>query len=327
MDLLVLGGTRFVGRALVMDGLQRGWNVTALNRGRSGQLPAEVELITADRTDPVALAATLEGRSFDLAVDTWATAPRVVQHAADLLIGKAGRVGYVSSMSVYDEGRPAGGDESWPVVHSRPDAEATDYAADKRGGELAALQAFPDALLARAGIIVGPWENVGRLPWWLNRFAQGGPVVAPGRPERQWQLVDARDLAAFLNTALAAGTAGVFDVTCPDGHATTRNVLEAVQHATGDKAELVWIDDDTLLAAEVEPWMQLPGWVPETDDYAGLMEADVSAALAAGLTCRAVEQTVEDTWQWLQADGEPGYGPRGNPFGLPPELEQALLAG
>ena len=322
MDLLVLGGTRFVGRAVVMDALSRGWQVTALNRGVSGGLPDEVTQLVADRTDAAALAAALEGHRFDAVVDTWAGEPRVVQTAADLVRGSTDRYAYVSSLAVYAEGRPRGGDESWAVIDADPSATAVSYEVDKRGGELAALAAFPDALLARAGVILGPWENVGRLPWWLTRFAEGGQVVAPGRPGRQWQFVDCRDLAAWVNGALAGGVSGPFDVTCPAGHVSTVSFLEAVAAATGHRAELVWRDDEAILAAGVEPWMQLPGWVPENDDYAGLMEADVSAALGTGLVCRPVEQTVDDTWDWLQ------QAPRheGNPFGLPEELERGLLA-
>ena len=208
MELLVLGGTRFVGRAVVLDALARGWTVTALNRGVSGPLPASVGQLTADRTDPTTLARALAGRSFDLAVDTWSGTPDVVQTAADLLAGRVGRLGYVSSISVYTEGRPPGGDESWPTVETTP--EVTGYPADKRGGELAAAQAFPDAILARPGMILGPWENIGRLPWWLDRAARGGRIVAPGRPQRAIQYVDVRDLASWLLDALQGTVAGPF---------------------------------------------------------------------------------------------------------------------
>src|SRR4051794_37626049 len=167
MKLLVLGGTRFVGRAVVADALERGWQVDAVNRGETGSLPSGVRHLTADRTDPDQLASALEGGTWDLVVDTWAKAPRVVQLAATQLAGRVGRCGYVSSESVYVDARPAGGDESWPVVDRDPTAGETTYAADKRGGELAVLDAFPDAILARAGMILGPYEDIGRLPWWL----------------------------------------------------------------------------------------------------------------------------------------------------------------
>ncbi len=325
MDLLVLGGTRFVGRAVVLDALARGWTVTALNRGLSGTLPAEVEQLTCDRTDRGALAAALAGRSFDLAVDTWSVEPVAVQTAAALLAGRVGRFGYVSSISVYTDGRPDGGDESWPTVEGSPGAAATDYAADKRGGELAALASFPDALLARAGMILGPWENVGRLPWWLDRMSRGGRVVAPGRPDRPLQYVDVRDLAAWVLDGLVGGVAGGYDLTCPSGFLTTRMLLEAVRDATGGSAELVWVDQETVLAAGAEPWVQLPCWVPEGGEFAGFMEGDTSAAIATGLRSRPVLETAADTWAWIQADGMPPERPGRPAHGLPADLEAALL--
>lgn len=323
MELLVLGGTRFVGRALVLDALARGWTVTALNRGLSGRLPDEVEQLTVDRRDATALAVALEGRVFDLAVDTWAGAPQLVQSAATLLVGKTRRYGYVSSQSVYADGFPVGGDESWPTVEGDPSADATDYAADKRGGELAALAAFPDAVLARAGFILGPWENIGRLPWWLERFSRGGPVVAPGRPERALQYVDVRDLAAWLNDALDGDVRGPYDLTCPSGHATTGSLLEAVRDVTGKRAELVWIAQEDL--GEVL-WDQYPVWLPEGGEWAGTLEGDTSAAISTGLRSRPVEQTVADTWAWVQAEGLPETVPGRPSLGLSAEIEAALLA-
>ena len=325
MHLLVLGGTRFVGRAIVLDALARGWTVTALNRGVSGPLPGEVEQLTGDRTDPAALAALLRGRTFDLAADTWAGAPGVVRSAAGLLAGSVRRFGYVSSISVYVDGRPPGGNESWPTVAADPAAGSTDYAADKSGGEAAALEAFPDAVLARAGLVLGPWENVGRLPWWLNRCARGGHVVAPGRPDRPIQYVDVRDLAAWLNDALEGAVAGPFDLTCPSGHTTTRLLLEAVREATGARAELVWVGQDEVLASGAEPWTQLPCWVPETAEFAGFMEGDTSAAIGTGLRSRPVEETVRDTWEWLQREGLPPPPAARAAQGLPADLEKALL--
>jgi len=301
MDLLVLGGTRFVGRAVVLDALARGWNVTALNRGSGGwKLPDEVE---------------------HLAVDTWAAAPKHVEAAANLLVGKARRFGYVSSLGVYQPGRPPGGNESWVTVDGDPGADGTEYAADKRGGELAALAAFPDAILARAGYIFGPWENLGRLPWWLDRFARGGRVVAPGRPERPWQYVDVRDLAAWLNVGLVEGVAGPFDITCPSGHTTTATMLEAIGKVTGNRAELGWVDQQAILDAGVQWWVQLPGWRPEVAEWEGFMEGDTTAAINTGLQSRPVAATVEDTWAWIQEEGLPQLGPHG----LPTDIEEKLL--
>ena len=151
MRLLVLGGTHHVGRAVVETALARGDEVTTLTRGVSGPPAAGARALYADRTDPGALAAALGGASWDAVIDTWSGAPCVVQDAAQLLAGRAGHYGYVSSRSVYQWPIPPGADESAPVVDGDPgSADGSDYAAAKRGGELAAVAAFGDrALLAR----------------------------------------------------------------------------------------------------------------------------------------------------------------------------------
>lgn len=327
MELLVLGGTRFVGRALVAEGQARGWRVSALNRGLTGRLPDGVRLLTADRTSYDDLRAALDGVSFDLVVDTWAGAPKVADLAAGLLTGRAGRFGYVSSRSVYRWPPPSGSDESAPVVDAEPDADATDYAADKRGGELAVLQHFPDALLARAGMILGPHEDIGRLPAWLDRISRGGRVPAPGRPQRPLQYVDARDLAGWMLGALEAGYAGPVNAVSRPGHCTMGELLDACVAATGADTELVWIGEAEIEAAGVEPWTQLPCWVPEQGELAGLMDGDTSLAAATGLQCRPVVDTVRDTREWLQANGMPAQRADRSAHGLPPDAEVRLLAG
>jgi nucleoside-diphosphate-sugar epimerase len=323
MRLLVLGGTRFVGRAIVTDALDRGWQVDAVNRGETGPLPEGARHLAADRTDPAQLAAALGDSTWDVVVETWARAPRVVQIATQALAGRTDRFGYVSSISVYTGGRPAGGDETWPVVEGDPGADETDYAADKRGGELAVLAAFPDALIGRPGMILGPHENIGRLPWWLTRVAQGGRVVAPGHPDLPLQYVDARDLAQWLLDGLAAGTSGAVDIVTPPRAVTMGAFLDAVVAATGSDAELVWVPEQDLLDAGVQPWTQVPGWIPSIDpEDGGFMTSSTALAERTGLRCRPLAETVEDTWAWLQR--EPMTDFRGH--GLPPELEQAALA-
>jgi 2'-hydroxyisoflavone reductase len=328
MELLVLGGTHHVGRAVVADAVTRGWDVTALNRGATGVLPDGATRLIADRTDPEQLRAALQDRSWDLVVDTWAKAPRYVRDAAELLAPRVHRYGYVSSRSVYTWPPALGGDESEPVVDGDADADLTDYAADKRGGELAALRAFGDdrVLLARAGLILGPWEDVGRLPWWLDRISRGGRVVAPGEPDRGLQYVDARDLAHWLLGALEAGLSGPYDAVSLRGHTTTGALLQACVNTTGSDAELVWVPEDVLEQEGVEPWTQLPCWVPTTGELAGLMDSDTSKAAASGLVCRPVEETVRDTWAWIQQEGMPEVRADRPGSGLPADVEARVLA-
>ncbi|RPF32976.1 SDR family oxidoreductase [Streptomyces sp. TLI_185] len=328
MRLLVLGGTEFVGRAVVEAALGRGWEVTVLNRGRH-QLPDGVRALRGDRTAPDGLAALAEGE-WDAVVDTWSAAPRAVYEAARLLRGRAARYVYVSSRSVYAWPAPAGYDESAPVVEgAEPDAAMTDYARDKRGAEIAAVEAFgaDDSVLVRAGLILGPYENVGRLPWWLGRMARGGPVLAPGPRELPLQYIDVRDMAEWILGAVEQELSGPYNMTSPQGHATMGSLLDACVRVTGAAGRLSWTDPKVILDAGIEPWTQLPVWVPAGSDmHDFLHSSDVSRAVATGLTCRPVEETVADTWDWLQEIG--GTAPMRadrTVKGLDPEIEAKVL--
>ncbi|MFF4584366.1 NAD-dependent epimerase/dehydratase family protein [Streptomyces sp. NPDC001388] len=332
MRLLVLGGTEFVGRAVVEAALGRGWDVTVLNRGRHAPAPG-VTALTGDRTAPGGLdALDAHAGDWDAVVDTWSAAPRPVHEAARLLRGRARRYVYVSSCSVYAWAPPAGYGEDAPVVEgAAPDADRTDYARDKRGGELAAVDAFgtEDSVLVRAGLILGPYENVGRLPWWLGRIARGGPVLAPGPRDLPLQYVDARDLAAWILGAAEQELSGPFNLMSPQGHATMGELLDACVRVTGSDAELRWTGPEVVLGAGIEPWTQLPVWVPPgTDMHDALHAADVSRAVATGLSCRPAGETVADTWNWLRSiGGTAPHRPDRTVKGLDPRVEAEVLAG
>ncbi|MEU9251969.1 NAD-dependent epimerase/dehydratase family protein [Streptomyces sp. NPDC048270] len=325
MKLLMLGGTEFVGRAITEDALDRGWEVTVFHRGHHAPPPG-TSALHGDRTAPGGLDALAEGE-WDLVVDTWGGAPTAVRDSARLLRDRVGRYAYVSSRSVYTYPSPAGTGEEGPLVEGSPDAESTAYAEDKRGAELAVLDAFGDrALLARAGLILGPYENVGRLPWWLNRTARGGPVLAPGPRDLPLQYIDVRDLARWTLDAATAGHHGAFNVVSPAGHATMASLLEACATATGGAAELRWTDPAVIAEAGVQPWTELPIWTGTGEPHDYMHAGDVSKALAAGLKCRPVEETVADTWAWLRSLGgqAPQRSDRPSP-GIDAAREAALL--
>ncbi|MFI7574731.1 NAD-dependent epimerase/dehydratase family protein [Micromonospora sp. NPDC049497] len=326
MRLLVLGGTGFVGGATAAEGVRRGWSVTVFNRGLHGTAPAGVHRLRGDRTAPDGLAALADGE-WDVVVDTWDGAPRVAGAAAAALADRAGRYVYLSSGSVYAEPVTPGSDEDAPTVDAAPDADEADYARNKSGAERAVHAVLGDrALLARAGLILGPGEDIGRLPWWLTRIARGGDVLAPGPADLPLQYVDVRDLATFLLESHASGPVNVVSRT---GHATMGGLLDAAVAVTGSDARLRWTDPGALLAAGVEPWNDLPIWIPEGHEYRWLQERDVTRAYAAGLTCRPVAETVADTWAWLREVGTvpPRAGrPQRAPAGLDPAREAALLA-
>ncbi|MFC4033568.1 NAD-dependent epimerase/dehydratase family protein [Streptomyces polygonati] len=321
MELLVLGGTEFVGRAVVEAAVGRGWGVTVFHRGRHPAPAGAAELIGDREGDLAQLAA---GR-WDAVVDTWSAKPGAVRASARALEGRVGAYAYVSSGSVYVYPAPLGANEDAPVVAGGGD----DYAAVKRGGELAALGTYGDrALLVRAGLILGPYENVGRLPWWLNRIARGGDVLAPGPRDLPLQYVDARDLAEWTLDALAAGLGGPYNLISERGHTTMGELLEKCVSVTGSSARLRWADPEVIAAAGIEPWTQLPVWLPPGEDHDAMHGVDVRKALGAGLRCRPVGETVADTWEWLRSIGgrAPRRADRPAP-GLDPEVERRVLAG
>jgi nucleoside-diphosphate-sugar epimerase len=323
--MLVLGGTQFVGHAVVSEALERGYDVTVANRGTSGAPPAGTRHVRIDRTAPGAYE-PLESERYDLVVDTWSGAPAVVRDAARALGPSTDRWVYVSSRSVYAWPPAHGADESHPVVPGDPDADATDYAADKRGAELALereLGATRTAFL-RAGLILGPRENVGRLPWWLRRIARGGEVLAPAPPALPIQYVDARDLAALALTAAEHARFGPVDVVCAPGKVTLGALLRQCVEVTRSDAELVWVDPDFLLDRDVEPWNEVPVWIPADHEAYGLHTADVARAASWGMRTRPLADTVADTWSWLQEGIELPTPPYGAP-GLDPARERELL--
>jgi 2'-hydroxyisoflavone reductase len=324
--VLILGGTEFVGRAFVDEALARGHDVTVLNRGTHEPRP-DVTTLVGDRSLPGELDAAVSAPGeWDVVVDTWSWAPRAVADAAAALRDRAGRYVYVSSRSVYSAPGPLA-DESAAVVESSADDDGfADYARAKAGGELGAVAGFGDrATLLRAGLIIGPHENIGRLPWWLSRIARGGPVVAPGPPDLGVQYIDARDLAGF---GLDADISGPVDIVTPPGAHTMGDVLEACVRVTASDARLTWIDPETVLRAGVEPWIELPIWIPAGEDHDGMHAAAARRAADAGLTTRPLLDTVVDTWEWLRSIGGTAPQRPDRPVvGLPLEKEQMLLRG
>ena len=325
MRLLILGGTEFVGRTVTEAALSRGWEVTLFNRG-SRKPPPGVTALRGDRTSDGGLAA-LERGEWDAVVDTWTGAPRAVRESARLLAGRVERYAYVSSRSVYAWPAPAGLTEDGLLIDGSADAGQVDYPQAKRGGELAAADAFGDrALLVRAGLVLGPYENIGRLPWWLRRAARGGPMLAPGPRDLPLQYIDVRDLVSWTLDAVTSGLGGPYNLVSPSGHSTMGTLLEACRQVTGSAAELRWTAPEPILAAGIEPWTDLPIWLPPGESHDALHRGDVSKALAAGLRCRPVEETVSDTWDWLLSlPGEPPRRPDREPVGLAPDKEAALL--
>jgi 2'-hydroxyisoflavone reductase len=320
MRLLVSGGTVFLGRAVVEAALARGHAVTLLHRGvHNPDLFPEAERLFGDRTRDLSL---LLGREWDAVIDTCGFEPEHVRASAELLADAVGHYGFVSSGSAY-RGWP---DE--PVSEDSPLFESgeREYGPLKAACERAAEAAMPGRVLAaRAGVIVGPHENIGRLPRWLHRCAEGGEVLAPGPPDAPLQLIDARDLAAWMLDMAEGGCAGAYNAISEPGSATWGELLEAVREVTGGGAELRWADPAWIEERVQEPWDALPLWpIPSLPGLYGMSGA---RAAAAGLAPRPLGETVADAWDWLASGGVlEDWRSELRASGLSGETERGLLA-
>ncbi|MDP9841128.1 NAD-dependent epimerase/dehydratase family protein [Streptosporangium lutulentum] len=328
MRTLVIGGSVFLGRAIVEEALRRGHEVTTFNRGRSGVTVPGVEAVRGDREIPGDLERLTAGREWDIVVDVCGYVPRVVGESVRALNGKAATYAFISSISACADwpGLPET-DESSPRFECAPDAgpDDGDYGTLKAGCERAVEQGFEgNALIIEPGLILGPHENVGRLPWWLDRFSRGGQVLAPGDPNVAMQVIDARDIAAFTLAQAEAGVNDRFFTGGVRGNITFGDWLAECRAVTGSDAELVWVEDRFLLDREVGSWVELPLWVPEGPELAGAWMSSSAKAHAAGLRCRPVAETIRDTWAWLREipSEERVFGRQG----IDPAKEAKLLA-
>ncbi len=299
MRLLVLGGTVFLGRHLVAEAVADGHEVTTFTRGRTNpDLFPDVEHLFGDRDRELG---ALRGRRWDAVVDTSGYVPRVVRQSAELLRDAVGRYVFVSTLNVYaDVSRPF--DESAEIAPLE-DPESEDVAT-RYGPLKAACERVLDELYGervthvRSGLIVGPWDPTDRFAYWCERVAEGGDVLVPDGLERPVQFVDARDLARWTMVLASRGPGGAMNAIGPARRLTMGELLARMAAALGSECRFHTVDGDKLLAAGVQPWTELPLWLPGRE-WAGLFEGDVSRALAAGLELRPLEETVLDTLAWL----------------------------
>jgi len=316
--LLVLGGTRFLGRALVEQALDRGHEVTLFNRGRRNpELFPEAERLRGDRTVDVS---ALDGRDWDVVVDVATFLPRAVRLSVDTLRDRVGRYVYVSSISAY-------ADQSTPPVEDAPVAEledpdserVEDYGALKAACERIVEDAVGErALIVRPGLIVGPHDPTDRFTYWPRRVAEGGRVLAPAPQEQPVQFIDVRDLGAWIVTAIEESLRGVYNAT--GDTISFGRLLDECRGVT--PAEIVWVAPEKLVAAGVGEWMELPLWIV-TPEYSATHLTDVSKAKRDGLRLRPLAETIRDTLAWDAVREIP----RARDVGLTAERERALLDG
>ena len=328
--ILVLGGTSFLGPHFVRLALAAGHTVTLFNRGKTNpELFQDLEQLRGDREKGELDA--LKGRTFDAIVDTSGYVPAHVEATAKLFAETAAHYQFVSTISVYGAfgDRPDTIDEATEVATVGDDDVAkvstirqsmSFYGPLKARCEAAAAAAMPGRVCTiRPGLIVGPGDTSDRFTWWPVRIDRGGEVLAPGDRDGHVQFLDVRDLAAWMLHCLEQNVTGVHNATGFAGRTSMQEVLGACKCATSTPVELVWASEEFLAAEKVQPYMQMPLWIPRE----GRSVVDCRKAIAAGLRFRPIADTVRDTLQWAKAE-------RGDkPFartGLPAERERELIA-
>ena len=302
MNILVIGGSVFVGKHIVEAALSRGHQVTVFNRGsRQVAYSQSVEHVQGDRTTDLH---RLQGRQFDSVVDCCAYTPEHMAQAVAALQPLTNHYVFISTISVYQR-FPSGVayDETAAVAQGN-----AGYGALKARAEELIEAGFPGRVAhVRPGLIVGPDDPSGRFAYWPVRVAAGGAVLAPGRPERPIHFIDVRDLAAWCVVLAEAKKAGVFNAAGPSE--TMASFLNQCQRVCNPQARFIWVNDDALTAAQVAPWTGIPLWIPETDaDFGGMLLADCSQAQRADLKTRPWEDTIRDTLHWATDHADVAVG-------------------
>jgi 2'-hydroxyisoflavone reductase len=337
MKLLILGGTRFIGRHLVRAALARNHEVTLFNRGNHSSAMNGVETIRGNRNADLS---GLRNRRWDAVIDTCGYVPSVVKASAKALSDSVENYAFISSLSVYADVSRAGVDETAPVA-TLTDEQLTKAEAIDSSGQLSAVnygemysglkalcertaeEVLPGRVLnIRPGLIIGPHDYTDRFTYWVVRVARGGEVLAPGSPNRYVQFIDARDLAQWTVEMVERRETGVFNATGRPGELTFGNVLEECQTVSRSRASFTWVSEDFLAREKVVAWTEMPLWLPE--DYQklkGFMFVNCDKAINHGLAFRPLGETIQDTLNWRQEN----FADEELKAGLSSDKEQDLL--
>ncbi len=316
LEILILGGTRFLGRFLVNAARERGHHVTLFNRGNNGDIFPEFELLKGDRDGDLQV---LKGRKWDAAIDTSGFIPRTVSKSCQLL-NHVNHYTYISSISVYKDPSKPGIDEQ-AEVHTLDSEEVEKithgtagpiygeyYGPLKALSEKAAEKELPGKILVvRSGQIVGPYDYTDRLPYWIKRLSEGGEVLSPGRPNRPIQFIDVKDLARWVIQLIEQNVTGTFNAVGPDKTLTMEQLLKECKRVSRSDATFTWVSEKFLLDNNVEPWGEMPLWIPEEyplpgaeKPWNGFLAVNNKKAMNIGLTFRPLSETLKDILDWEQ---------------------------
>ena len=330
LNILILGGTGFIGPHQIRYAVARGHKVSMFNRGKTnpGLFPKDVEHLEGDRNGKLD---ALKGRKWDAVIDNPATLPRWVRDAAQLLKDSAGQYMFISTLSVYKDNSKPDMDENDPLA-TLEDPTVEKITGETYGGlkalaEGEARKAFGDrTTIVRPGLIVGPGDNTDRFTYWPVRIARGGEVLAPGNPDDPIQIIDGRDLGEWTIRLVEQKTFGVFNATGPAGSFTTAQMLHGIRAVVPGSVPVsfTWVPADFLEGQKVAPWSDMPVWIPPAGEYAGFGRRSNKKAIAAGLTFRPFADTAKATLDFHES--RPAERKAKLRAGVTPEREAEVLA-
>lgn len=303
MKVLVLGGTGYLGPEIVQGLLDKKHTVTLFNRGKThAELFPELERLTGDRAKGDL--ASLEGHTWDAVIDVFASQPKWVKAACEKLAKACKVYTFVSTISVFDDFSKPDIDESGHTFESDPKLDDQDrvtnevYGAMKIRSEEIVRQYFPEtATIVRPGLIVGPGDPSDRFTYWPVRIDHGGEVLAPGEGKDAVQFIDVRDLGNFVARLIDEGHAGTYNATGPISELSLTEMLHGCKAATATDVHFTWVDEKWLVSEGVQPFGDLPMWVPGPE-MTGFMRINCKKAKEHGLTFRPLAETARDTIVW-----------------------------
>ena len=336
MKILIIGGTKFLGRHLIKAAQAKNHEVTLFNRGKnSHEQFTNVEQIHGDRNFDLD---KLGNQTWDAVIDTCGYLPQSVKASAEFLKDSVGQYVFISSVSAYADFSQPNFDEDASLAKLTAEQEKKFAEIDPKGeingivlGEMygalkvlcekEAEQAMPNrTLIIRPGLIVGEYDWTDRFSYWVMRVAKGGEILAPGNPHRFIQFIDGQDLAEWAIRVVENKAAGIFNVTGKPLELTFGKFLDEIKSATKSDAEFTWVSEEFLTAENVAPWSELPLYLSESDEsFKGFLSANVDKALARGLSFQPISETILKTLNWRKTIETELKA------GIPVEREQELL--
>ncbi|MBS8264172.1 NAD-dependent epimerase/dehydratase family protein [Mesobacillus boroniphilus] len=323
MKILVIGGSRFLGKAFVEEAQKKGHEITVFNRGNNNEVLRNVEVLIGDRNGNLE---QLKNRKWDAVLDTSGLIPNSVRNLTSILKMQTDFYAFVSSISVYKDWIPKGIEEDYPV-QTMPVEEADELTKDPNGdllqyygkfktlSEQEAERNMPGKVLnIRAGQLVGGNDYTDRLPYWVNRISEGGQVLAPGNPQTSYiQLIDVKDLSEWILKMMEEKNAGTYNVTGKP--MPLLDLFTNIREFTGSDAEFNWAGEQLLLENNVLPWTEMPLWIPEEtplgpnhqEPWKGAFHINIDKALQSGLTFRPIEETIREVHEWIQSLDRTNY--------------------